>query len=437
MLQSKHQTRRGIAAILGGALAAHATAARAASDAPAAPDPPAREAAKRDDGGEAALGPVEWEAGPGFVGLGVAAQLQSAVQSVEDADGRREELALSIRRLRTTLRGGFFEDRYQFEFQLNTTAETFELVDVWIGFAFSEDVQLRAGQMKVPYTWYRQLSFSTLALVDWSPTTAWFGSERQLGAMVHDDASAEGRWSYRLGVFSGENRRASHAIRLPEYYGEPVRNPSAADGIGAVREVDPELVGTIRYASRGFEGGAQTDVRGGPARWALAASSAVNFDADPTRDFAARGALEGWLKLHHLSLMATGYVAFAREARSDAIFAAASGANFEAAYRFSRAFEVAGRLALIAPTPSLANDARSRADARIEDAESPGERDRLAAQYAQVGAITREQEARLGATYFIVGHGLKLQADVGWIRREQSEGSLDDVQARALIQLAF
>jgi hypothetical protein len=386
---------------------------------------------------ESRIGPVEWSLPAGTVELGFAAQLRADVLSRDAGDRRSEKLSLSVGRLRTTLRGGFFEDRLQFEFQANTTPATFELVDVWMSFAFDPSLQIRVGQMIVPYTWYRQISFSALSLVDWAPTTAWFGSERQFGLLLHDEAADESPLSYRVGVFSGENRRASHAIRLRQYYGEPLRNRSAATEGRPTREVDPELVGTLRWSSPGFDGGAQTDFVGGPMRWSLAVSSALNFDADDTEDFVARSAVEGWLKVHHLSLLAIGYLGLSNETRGDDVIVAASGVNVEAAYRLGRAFEIAGRFALVIPTDALARDARTRARDIIDGAGSPEERDALVLQYENAGDTTREQEARLGLTYFVVGHSLKFQADAAWIQRELRGGTRNDVQARALLQLTF
>ena len=398
---------------------------------------PSAQAETSEGGAESRIGPVEWGLGADTVGLGFAVQLRADVLSRDVGDRRSEELSLSIGRLRTTLRGGFFDDRFQFEFQANTTPATFELVDVWMSFAFDPSLQLRVGQMIVPYTWYRQISFSALSLVDWAPTTEWFGSERQFGLMLHDEAADDSPLSYRVGVFSGENRRTSHAIRLRQFYGEPIRNLSAATDGGPTREVDPELVGTVRWSSPGFDGDAQTDFAGGPIRWSLAVSSAANLDADDAEDFVARGAIEGWLKVRHLSVLAIGYLGLANETQGDDLIVAAGGVNVEAAYRLGRAFEIAGRFALVIPTEALVNDARTRARDIIDGAGSPEERDALVLQYENAGDTTREQEARLGLTYFVVGHSLKFQADAAWIQRELRGGTRDDVQARALLQLTF
>jgi hypothetical protein len=48
-----------------------------------------------------------------------------------------------------------------------------------------------------------------------------------------------------------------------------------------------------------------------------------------------------------------------------------------------------------------------------------------------------QHESRIGAGYFINGHSLKLQADIGVIRYRQSHGSLDDGQLRVLFTISF
>lgn len=382
------------------------------------------------------LGPVSLKTGSGTIDLGVSLQLRADVRSIEGDDGRSGEVAISINRLRMSASGNFLDERVTFEVQLNTTPESFELVDVWIGFVFAPSLRLRLGQMKVPYTWYRQLSFTRLAFVDWSPTTAWFGSERQLGAMLHDDPAKSG-WSYRLGVFTGENRRSSHAFRLAEIYGEPLENASGADGFAVADDVDPELVGTLRWTSDGFDAEQQVDWDGGPARFLLAASGAVNFDSDETEDFAGRASIDAWLKLRHFSMVATGYLALSKEVLDDDLIVAATGLNLEAAYLIDRKVELAARFALIDPTDALTDDARTRAERIIEGAVSEDEEERLRGRYGDAGTLLEEHELRLGVSYFLVGHSLRVQLDGGWIHRELRAGPRDDFEARTIVQLAF
>jgi hypothetical protein len=374
------------------------------------------------------------DTGAGQLRIGLATQFRIDVTSDDDGAERRLRSAVLVRRLRTTLSGRFLDDRLSFAMQINTTAGNFELVDMWVDAELHSVVRLRVGQFKVPLDQYRQQSFTRLLLVDWARTTAWFGAERQFGVMVHD--AATGRVDYRFGVFTGQNRRAGHAISLPQLYGEPVSNPSRVDGIGEVDEVHPELIGSLRFTSVGFSDSSLSDRVGGPLRTLFALSSAVDFDPEPGRDFRARFVGEAWAKVAHVSLQAIGYLGFVDGTTRDGLLPAV-GANLQAAYRLSPSFEVAARYGVVPLSSALSDDARDRAADLVEAAPTPEEAASLTAQYADAGALRWEQELTVGGTWFVVGHGLKLQSDLGWIHQGRRDGDQDDFRARLMLQLAL
>ena len=381
------------------------------------------------------LGPAWIDAGVGRVRLGLTTQLRVELLSLDEPDGRDTRVGVLVRRLRTTLSGRFLDDRFTFAVQLNTTAGNFELVDVWIGMEFLRYLRVRFGQFKIPFDWYRQQSFTRLLMADWSLTTEWYGAERQFGIMVHDDASGPGI-DYAFGVFTGQNRRAGHAFRLPELYGEPVRNPSRVDGVGEVDAVHPELVGTIRYTTPGFSDSSISDRRGGPPRGMMAVGA--TFDAEPRdgRDFRARWTSEAWLKAHHVSLVALGYLGLVDAATRDRLILGAGGVNLQAGYRFLPQMEIAARYAWVQLTQALSDDARDRGQSIIDGA-TPEERDELEVQYGNAGALRWEQELLGGFTFFFVGHSLKWQLDLGWLHQSFRERSQNDLRVRTHIQLAF
>lgn len=383
------------------------------------------------------LGPAWIDAGVGRVRLGLATQLRVEVSSRDGTDGRDTGVAVLVRRLRTTISGRFLDDRLSFATQINTTAGNFELVDMWIDLELWRELRIKVGQFKIPFDWYRLQSFTRLMLADWALTTAWFGGERQFGAMVHDDDGSAPGIDYGIGVFTGQNRRAGHTIRLPELYGEPVRNPSRVDGVGEVDSVHPEIVGNLRYVSRDFSDASLSDLQGGSLRWMVGLGATFDAEPEEARDFRARLASEVWLKAHHVSLVAMGYLGFVDITTRDEVVSGAGGANVQAGYRFAPQLEVSARWAWVGLTQALTDDARDRGQSIIDDATRPEDREELQQQYGEAGSLEWEQELLGGFTFFFVGHSLKWQLDLGWIHRHLRDRAANDIRMRTHIQLAF
>jgi hypothetical protein len=382
------------------------------------------------------LGPAWIDAGVGRLRLGLGMQLRANVFSQEDDGSRETQTAVLIRRLRISIAGRFLNDRLTFGVQLNTAPGNFEVVDVWIDAEFFNALRLRVGQFKIPFDWYRNQSYTQLLLVDWSIASVWFGSERQFGVMTYG-AIGDSGLDYRFGVFTGQNRRASFAIRLPSLYGEPLLNPSRVDGVGEVDSVHPELVGSIRYRSEKFSDGDLSDGAGGDPRYMMALSGAYDFNPELARDQTSRLALEGWLQLHHVSLVSAAYLSFIEATQTRNLGFGAVGANLEAAYRFRQDMEVSMRYAIAMFGDRVLDDAQARGQGLIAGAQTLEEADALAAQYGNAGQQKAEQELLLGFNYYFIGHSLKLQSDVGWIRRTLRERAEDDFRFRTHIQLAL
>jgi len=382
------------------------------------------------------LGPAWIDAGVGRIRLGLGTQLRVEVFSFDEDGGGENDVAFLVRRLRTTLSGRFLEERLSFAAQINTTAGNFELVDVWIDMEFLRALRIRFGQFKIPFDAYRQQSFSRLLLPDWSMPTGWFGAERQFGLMVHDAGSGPGL-DYAFGTFTGQNRRAGHAVRLPRLYGEPVSNPSQVDGVGEIDRVHPEIVGSIRYATPGFSDESMSDRAGGPLRALVAAGGTFDVQPEEARDFRARASAEAWFKVRHVSVVALGYLGLVDPATREGAILGATGLTAQAAVRFRPRMEVAFRYAWVQLTEALSDDARDRARAVVDAAESPEDAARLDAQYADAGDLRWEHELLGGFTYFFVGHSLKWQIDLGWIHERTRERAGDDFRLRTHLQLAF
>ncbi|RLB56505.1 MAG: hypothetical protein DRJ42_03185 [Deltaproteobacteria bacterium] len=407
----------------------------------AAEEAPTPGADEETDGGfewPTRIGPLQFDIGIGRVRFGFATQLRLALETDDIGGGIRvDSVAASIRRLRTTLSGRILDDRLTFSFQLNSVPGAFELIDMWVDMEVHHLFRVRLGQMKIPFTRYRQQSFTRLLLVDWSDSTFYFGAERQLGLILHDGPSAP-RFSYSVGVFTGQNRRAAHSRGLAVLYGERIVSSSgASNGTGTVDEFHPEVVGHVGHGSADFDTNQMSNPNGTRFQYLVTLSGALDFNPTVADDYFGRVAPELWLKLDHLSFIAVGYLGLIRTAVGDQVAMGTTGFNFELSYRPMKLFEIAARYARTHITENLSTDARGRADDIIAGASSPEEGAALVEKYADVGALWADNELTLGFSFFLIGNSLEWQTDATWKRHERRDGDRDDFRARTQLQLAF
>lgn len=363
-------------------------------------------------------------------GLGV--QLRFAAARTSDAAAAAE---LGLRRLRWSLRGAVLDERLTFQLQLNTTPAALELIDAWADWRFLPALRLRFGQFKTPFTRHRQTSFTALALTDWDVFSTHFGAERQLGVMLHDGDRPEAHWSYRLGVFTGVNARASFERGLANVYSEPLTNPSDLRSFHPAPSIHPELAARVGYDAAGVDARVPTDAAGGGLRYSVNVSAAWDLRPAYPVDFAARLAPEVLLKWNHLFLDVAAAAGWFKGA-AGAVDLASIGENVEAGWRFFPRWEVAARFSRVDNTAAVRADARARADALIAEASTPTEQDALTKAYATAGNQRWTQEVALALNVYLFGDSLKWQSDFEWVR-VTGAASTDVLRVRTQLQLAF
>src|SRR5690606_33013611 len=115
----------------------------------------------------------------------------------------------------------------------------------------AEHWKLRVGQFTIPFTRYREQSHRSTLLVDWSVVAEAFGAERQLGVLLAD---RRGRgWTASLGVFTGQNARASNGVGLAEAFGVDLVSRSSLAFGRAQYDVHPEIVGRFGVFTEGMD----------------------------------------------------------------------------------------------------------------------------------------------------------------------------------------
>lgn len=335
-------------------------------------------------------------------------QLQAAARvtpSDEDETWRGDALA---RRLRLLLGGHALHRRLTFYIQLGFSSRDLEsdqqvpLRDAFITWHARPWLNLRVGQMKVPFDRQRVMSSSRLQLVERAEVVGALNLDRDVGAQLYGDVGTR-RLRYFAGVFQGEGRNRASA------------------GDGAL------VMGRLLWMPLGaFSEAAESDLEGGPWRLSLSVAGGVNQGSARVRS--TQGAFlpaEGRVDQRHLaaellvkragwSLSAHALLRDSANARTtsddptaqaavEAAIEDALGLLLQTGYLITPRWEIAGRWGRLLP--------RTPANGR-----------------------TTTDEFTLGVSWLRVRHDLKLQLNATALRREDAP---DTLVGRAQLQLFF
>jgi len=384
------------------------------------------------------LGPVRVKIGKtdDWIGIGFATQLEFEYDQQFAGAGFLSESqeTLEFRRIRTTLSSSFIEGRIRSRFQINMTPSAFELIDMWFAFTRFKFATFRLGQFKIPYDRYRAQSFAALSLVDWAPTTRMFGSERQIGAEmlgIGGFLKAE----YAIGVFSGTNARAAHAVGITEVYGEVPGNASSFGFGTVISEFHPEIAAR---AAKNF-GEINTDTNSdvsGTKDLRHSVGVGIAWDARPkfAQDLALRLSAEWLGKIRNIHINVVSYLAWFTPWAGGRMLYGPMGFMAETGYRFSLMWELALRYSVTYLTPWLRSDARSYGDSQIANATDPAA---AIEQYGQNGEQTTNNELALAGTSHIIGNSLKVVAEVAWMAQHWETGRLNAFRFNLQLQFLF
>ncbi|MFH0766279.1 MAG: porin [Calditrichota bacterium] len=328
-----------------------------------------------------------------------------------EGNDRKDSTTVLVRRVRFTLDGRVKDPNISYLLHLSLAPGSLELIDLYLNWASTQDLQLRFGQWKVPFTRYRIQSSQRLTFVDWSIETKYFGAERQLGLALHNDYEKPGKFGYAVGLFTGENGRASHGIGIPIVYGITPVSLSNLSGPAYSAKVHPELALHLSYNQGGILVDSDSDLEGGPLRWSLAFSLARDFYAGRKEDFSLRIAPEALVKYNHLSSSLIYYSGWFKPIDESSEKFAMQGGQWQGAWRLSERWEAAARYAVVDFSDDLLQDSQYR--------------------------TSQEQEWTIGGTYYIAGHNLKIQTEASLLRHVKTTEIRDDYRVRSQLQVAF
>jgi hypothetical protein len=344
-----------------------------------------------------------------------------------------------FRRIRPELTGSIGSRNFTYRLHLNLVPGALELMDLYVNYRAHEQFEIMFGQEKIPYTRYRLGSWQNRPMVDWDPTTRYFGAERQIGIIFHNNQSAPPRIEYQFGIFTGVNARASHGIGLPLVYADPRPNPSNLVDPAAPSSFHPELVAHLAYNHGGIDVAAPQDWAGGPARFSIGLSAAWDIRPADMQDLALRLAPEAILKLYGFTLWGVAHLGFSNEmADDDNVQLGLIGAMVQASVVFCERYEIALRYGHVTIMSDLRDDARAYRDQQIADAaDDPELQEELTTQFRSVGRLQAEHELLLGFNVYFLDTALKLQLDGGMLVHERTDGDRYDMRIRTQLQLVF
>ncbi len=168
--------------------------------------------------------PIDYKLGRGFtftsadekfqLSLGGRMQFRYTFTDFDTADfnTKSDSSSWDAKRIKLFLNGyAYTKDlTYKLELDLRQSGSSKMLQDAFINYKFMDEVQLRAGQYKVPFARQELTSDGSLSFVDRSPVVDAFKASYDLGAMAHGKI-ADGIAYYNLGVFGGLGQTTARA----------------------------------------------------------------------------------------------------------------------------------------------------------------------------------------------------------------------------------
>ena len=154
--------------------------------------------------------------------LNIRARIQVRSTLVDNTNDVADLLEVSIRRARLVFQGNASGPSLTYYLQLsfsnldNEADLRLPLRDAYVTWSPVRDVNVRVGQMKVPFSRQRLASSSALQLVDRSIVVTELNLDRDVGIQVFSrDLFGVNKVGYSLGLFGGEGRnRLGRAIGL-------------------------------------------------------------------------------------------------------------------------------------------------------------------------------------------------------------------------------
>jgi phosphate-selective porin OprO/OprP len=332
------------------------------------------------------------ESADGAFSLKTQARLQFRYTFTSQAAGgdRVNESLLAVQRGRLTFGGHAFTEDLGYKLQVDFGRGAVALKDYYLDYRVADDVLVRLGQYKRPFSRQQITSSGNLEFVDRAITNNEYNAERDVGFMMHNNYEKSPMLEWAVGVFNGTGENL----------------------VPVTGDFSPAVVGRVGYNQGDVKGYSEADLDGGPLRFGVGASVLgfltdidIPDDPDPPINRSGiRAELDYIVKVEGFST--TGGVYFATvqdgadflEQTGDSV-----GVHVQVGYTVDKTHQVAGRYSLIAP---------------------------------QADGEGNLQEVSLVYSLYQFSHNFKWQTDVT-LGLDEGQDPGDDIQVRSQAQLSF
>jgi Phosphate-selective porin O and P len=329
----------------------------------------------------------------------------------EVLDGDTKDKAnFSVNRARLRVSGNVFEKELTYKFEADFGKGTVALKDFYVDYGFiSKMLHLRIGQFKKPFSRPGITSSGNLETNERPLSDRNFGSGRDQGAMLHNSYDKSPMLEWAVGLFNGVGE-------TPWFDGKVTGSADATTGEveGTVDRsaktnivpsmFHPQLVARVGYNHGEIKGYSEADLEGGPFRFAVAGSGAIDFDADGGDDSEVKGELDAVFKLEGVSLSGGFYISSAQ-----------TGNGFEDRGHGKTAYHAQLGYVILGKVQPVVRFAHYRPD----------------------GANNDQTEYLAGVSFYPYKHAFKWQTDVTALSRESAAKDPIDVAIRSQMQLTF
>jgi hypothetical protein len=297
------------------------------------------------------------------------------------ADWRHQ---FEVRRARLTLEGHIHTKRLGYKFQTDFGKGFVTLKDYHADVKLADDVWLRFGQWKRPFSRQQINSSGRLEITDRAITDRGFGGGRDIGIAIRNNYEKSPEIEWIVGVFNGtgDAARVTSTTTIDPVTGAATTTTGLPTNVPA--KFMPAIVGRVGLNKNGIKGYQEADLEGGGLRWGAAASVSLEGDFDDNDKSNQKVEVDYIVKSNGLS--STGGLYAMTDQDGDGVLdfePSLIGFHVQAGYMLvPRHWQVVARYALVE-------------DVRKKD---PQPKD--------------QQEITIGGNYYAFGHDAKLAAAV-------------------------
>jgi hypothetical protein len=324
------------------------------------------------------------KSGDGKYLLKISGRVQPFYAGTFNKGDGNDKHAFEVRRGRITLEGNAHTRSLTYKLQSDFGKGFLTLKDFHADVKLADNVWLRAGQWKRPFSRQQIGSSGRLELTDRSITDKAFGAGRDIGLAVHNNYEKSPDLEWALGVFNGTG---DGARLVPTFNGDgEVTGGTFTNVPGKFR---PVVVGRIGLNDGGIKGYSEADLEGGPLRWGAGASVWIEGDYDGGDNANQKVQLDYVVKASGFSTTG-GFYAMTSQTDVQPFSSqelSHVGFHLQAGYMMTPKVQGAARFAMV--------------DAQTD---------------FEGGSIDDQQEISVGGNYFAFGHDAKLAGAVRFIK---------------------